>query len=45
LKLLPDLKFTPIEQGIRETVQWFVEHYGKPECRGTAQTAVTGPSS
>lgn len=24
---LPDFKFTPIEQGIKETVNWFIENY------------------
>lgn len=24
---LPDFRFTPIEEGIRKTVQWFLEHY------------------
>lgn len=24
---LPDFKFTPIEQGIRETVKWFIQNY------------------
>jgi GDP-L-fucose synthase len=27
LKYLPDFKFTPIEQGLKETVQWFKENY------------------
>jgi len=26
---LPDFEFTPIEQGIKETVNWFVENYDK----------------
>lgn len=26
-KYLPDFKFTPIKQGIKETVDWFVENY------------------
>ena len=26
-KYLPDFKYTPIEQGIKETVKWFVENY------------------
>ena len=25
--LLPDFKFTPIEEGLKETVEWFVENY------------------
>lgn len=25
--LHPDLKFTPIKQGIKESVQWFVDNY------------------
>lgn len=24
---LPDYKFTPIQQGIKETVNWFIENY------------------
>jgi len=24
---LPDFKFTPIEVGIKETVNWFIENY------------------
>jgi len=24
---LPDFKFTPFEQGIKETVNWFIENY------------------
>ena len=24
---LPDFKFTPIEEGIKETVNWFIENY------------------
>jgi GDP-L-fucose synthase len=27
MSYLPDFKFTPIEQGIRETVKWFIENY------------------
>ncbi|PIC38078.1 hypothetical protein B9Z55_010209 [Caenorhabditis nigoni] len=27
LKLFPDFKFTPFEQAIQESVQWFVENY------------------
>jgi len=26
---LPDFEFTPIEQGIKETVNWFIENYDK----------------
>jgi GDP-L-fucose synthase len=26
---LPDFKFTPIEEGIKETVKWFIENYEK----------------
>lgn len=26
-KYLPEFKFTPISQGIKETVNWFVENY------------------
>ncbi|XP_063610305.1 GDP-L-fucose synthase-like [Penaeus indicus] len=26
-KYLPDYKFTPIQQGIKETVNWFIENY------------------
>tara|TARA_R110000803_G_scaffold109199_1_gene177575 strand:- start:13020 stop:13928 length:909 start_codon:yes stop_codon:yes gene_type:complete len=26
-KYLPDFKYTPVEQGIKETVKWFVENY------------------
>lgn len=26
-RYLPDFKYTPIEQGIRETVKWFIENY------------------
>jgi GDP-L-fucose synthase len=26
---LPDFKFTPIEEGIKETVNWFIENYEK----------------
>ena len=25
--LLPDFKFTPIEEGLKETVEWFIENY------------------
>jgi GDP-L-fucose synthase len=27
LKLIPDLKFTPIEDGIKETIDWFLQNY------------------
>lgn len=27
--LIPDFEFTPIETGIRETVQWFIDNYDK----------------
>ena len=27
LKLFPDFKFTPFDQAIQESVQWFVENY------------------
>jgi GDP-L-fucose synthase len=27
-KYLPDYKFTPIEQGLKETIQWFKNNYG-----------------
>lgn len=26
---LPDFKFTPIEEGVKETVNWFIENYDK----------------
>lgn len=26
---LPDFNFTPIEDGVKETVNWFIENYGK----------------
>ena len=26
---LPDFKFTPIEKGIKETINWFIENYEK----------------
>ena len=26
-KYLPDYKFTPMKQGIKETVDWFVKNY------------------
>jgi GDP-L-fucose synthase len=26
-RYLPDFKYTPIEQGIKETVKWFIENY------------------
>jgi GDP-L-fucose synthase len=27
ISYLPDFKFTPIEQGIKETIKWFIENY------------------
>jgi len=29
MSYLPDFKFTPIEEGIKETVKWFIENYEK----------------
>jgi len=29
--LLPDFKFTPIEEGLQKTIEWFIENY--EECR------------
>ena len=26
-ELLPDFEYTPFEQGIKETVNWFIENY------------------
>jgi GDP-L-fucose synthase len=26
---LPDFNFTPIEEGVKETVNWFIENYDK----------------
>jgi len=26
-KLYPEFKFTPFEEGIKQTVQWFNEHF------------------
>jgi GDP-L-fucose synthase len=26
-ELIPDFKYTPFEQGIKETVNWFIENY------------------
>jgi GDP-L-fucose synthase len=27
MSYLPDFKFTPIEEGLKETVEWFIENY------------------
>ena len=29
LSYLPDFKFTPIEDGLKETIEWFVNNYNK----------------
>ena len=26
---LPNFKFTPIEEGLKETINWFIENYDK----------------
>ena len=27
MSYLPDFKFTPIEVGLQETIEWFIENY------------------